>query len=257
MLTRSEDKLVRGLLRRRVREAEGLFLAEGVRVVEELLEAQVVPRMALVSSSLEDTERGSALGSRLEAATRVHRLTPSQLGQLTDARTDQGVLVVAETPEKELESVEPEGPAVALVLDGVQDPGNLGTLARVADAFGCLLLAGLPGTVDAWNPKAVRASAGALFRLPVVWPEAEALWGWLDRHGFSLLGADAAGAAVGERPGSQRTALVVGNEGAGLSPEVRARCEGLVAVPMRGRTESLNVAVAGGILMYEMTRELD
>jgi RNA methyltransferase, TrmH family len=85
-----------------------------------------------------------------------------------------------------------------LVLDGVQDPGNLGTLARSAAAFGCDALVCLPGTVDPWNPKAVRASAGALFRRPVVQPTLSELWEWLDRHGYLLVGADAGGGTVTE-----------------------------------------------------------
>lgn len=255
MLTRADEKLVRGLARRKVRAAEGLFVAEGVRVVEELLRAGIVLRLVLVSSTLEDTERGAALAGRLAAAGPVRALASHELNRLSETKADQGVLVVAETPVPELAGLTPTGRAAALLLDGVQDPGNLGTLARSAAAFGCGLLACLPGTVDPWNPKAVRASAGALFRLPVVQPDPEALWEWLAEHGFALLGADAAGEPAGEAGPFRRVALAVGNEGAGLSAAVRERCERLVAVPMRGGTESLNAAVAGGILLYEITRE--
>ena len=255
MLSRSEEKLVRGLARRKVREAEGLFLAEGVRVVEELLAAGIVLRLVMVSSSLEDTERGAALRRRLDAVATVRTLGPGALNRLADTRTDQGVLVVAETPGWGLSGLSPSGSGTALVLDGVQDPGNLGTLTRTAAAFGCDVVACLPGTVDPWNPKSVRGSAGALFRVPVVQPTAEALWEWLGTHGFQVLGADASGRAVTEVAPSRRTALVMGNEGAGLSAAARARCAGLVAVPMREGTESLNVAVAGSILLYALTRE--
>lgn len=256
MLNRTEEKLVRGLAsRRKARAVEGLFVAEGIRVVEELLAAGVVLRLALVSSDLEDTDRGEALARRLEQAGAVRAVDASALNRLSETRTNQGVLVVAETPAPALSALEPAGSATALVLDGVQDPGNLGTLARTAAAFGCELLACLPGTVDPWNPKAVRGSAGSLFRLAVVQPEPDELWAWLAGHGFAVVGADAAGEAVSLAGVAQRTALVVGNEGAGISGPVRERCERLVAVPMRGGTESLNVAVAGGILLYEITRE--
>ncbi|MFP4624013.1 MAG: TrmH family RNA methyltransferase [Gemmatimonadota bacterium] len=252
MLSRSEEKRIRGLARRKNREAEGLFLAEGVRVVEELLGAGVVPRLAVVSSSLEDTERGVRLAARLPAAVEVRHVSASELKALSDTSTPQGVLVVAETPGASLAALAPAGPSVVLVLDGVQDPGNLGTLGRAAAAFGCDGLVYLPGTVDPWSPKAVRASAGAVFRIPVVAATVEGLDGWRARHGYVLAGADAGGEPVG--PLGERVALVVGNEGAGLTGAVAARCDRFVSVPMRGGTESLNVAVAGGILLYELTR---
>jgi RNA methyltransferase, TrmH family len=253
-MNRSEEKLVRALSRRRRREAEGLFLAEGVRVVEELVEAGLVLRLALVSPTIEDTPRGATLARLLEGATPVRGVSDSLLAELAGTRTPQGVLVVAETPVVDLAAVAVAPDATVLVLDGVQDPGNVGTLARSAAAFGCPLLVCLPGTVDPWNPKAVRAAAGALFRMAVVEATPVELWAWLDERRFTILGADAGGAPVSDRRGPGPTALVVGNEGAGLGAGSRARCHDLVAVPMAGGTESLNVAVAAGILLYELTR---
>lgn len=255
MVSGGEAKRIRGLQRRKGREREGLFLAEGVRVVEELLQAGVVLPLALVSSSLEDTERGRRLAAALEAATEFRRVSDGELSELADTSTTQGVLVVAEIPRASLGAVSPAGASVALVLDGVQDPGNLGTLARSAAAFGCEALLCLPGTVDPWNPKAVRASAGGLFRIPVVQSDPGELDEWLGRHGYLVVGADAGGESVEERALPQRVALVVGNEGAGLSEAMRERCDRILSVPMRGGTESLNVAVAGGIMLYELTRE--
>jgi TrmH family RNA methyltransferase len=223
--------------------------------VEELIAAGPVLRLALVSSSVEDTERGSRLRAALERATEVKQIPDAELADLAGTATSQGVLVVADTPTASLDGVTPEGASVVLVLDGVQDPGNLGTLARSAAAFGCDALVCLPGTVDPWNPKAVRASAGALFRQPVVQPSLPELGEWMDRHGYLLAGADAAGGTIRETPLPQRVALALGNEGAGLSDSVRGRCGEVVGVPMRGGTESLNVAVAGAILLYELTEE--
>jgi RNA methyltransferase, TrmH family len=257
MLSRAEEKLVRSLSGRRRRAEEQLFLAEGVRVVDELLAAGLVLRLALVSSSLRDTPRGSELADRLHATGAVRELADGRLAELAPTRTPQGVLVAAEIPAASLSSSRPGPASAALVLDGVQDPGNVGTLARSAAAFGCRLLACLPGTADPWNPKSVRASAGALFRMAVAEPGRAELWTWLDGHEVALLGADASGEPVGRRRSPGPLALAVGNEGAGLAADTRARCQRLVAVPMRGGTESLNVAVAGGILLYELTRETE
>lgn len=255
MLSRSEAKLVRALGNRKDRNAEGLFLAEGVRVVEELLDAGLAVRLSVVSPALEETERGARLVPRLAGAGPIRDVSRSDLDDLADTSTNQGVLVVAEIPVASLDRVPATGPATILVLDGVQDPGNLGTLVRSAAAFGCDMAVCLPGTVDPWNPKAVRASAGALFRLPITAERPEALVEWLGVHGFMALGADAAGRPVDRLALSQRTALVMGNEGGGLSGFVRSRMDSLVAVPMAERVESLNVAVAGGILLYLVTRK--
>ncbi len=258
MLSKSEDRLVRSLKRRKARESEGLFLAEGVRVVDELLAARLPARLVVVSPALGETERGRALRSRLAdvAPEAVREVRESELRQLSATEAPQGVLAVASIPAPSLEAIEPRGPGFVVVLDGVQDPGNVGTLARSAAAFGCMALICLPGTADPWNGKAVRAAAGALFRVPVVLSDEGTAWDWLDRHGFAAWGADAAGEWVTgavSRPG--RLALAVGNEGAGLGTAVRQRCARLVAVPMEAGTESLNVAVAAGILMYAVTRE--
>lgn len=260
VLGRAEEKRIRGLSRRRQREREGLFIAEGIRVVEELLATDTVLRTIVITSSLGDTDRGGRLRERLERRAEadgvaLREADDATLRDLSGTATPQGVLVVAEIPRVELSALRPRGASVVLVLDGVQDPGNLGTLARSAAAFGCEAVACLPATVDPWNPKSVRASAGSVFRLPVVQASLTELDEWLARHGYLLAAADTAAAAIGSEPLPQRVALVLGNEGAGLSDEVAARCERGISIPMKGGTESLNVAVAGAILLYELTRE--
>jgi len=253
-VSRSESRQIRALGHRKDREAEGLFLAEGVRVVEELLDAGLPVRLAVVSPSLVETGRGAALADRLRNAGPVREVGVGELNELSDTQTNQGVLVVAETPRGSLDAVPADGPSTLLLLDGVQDPGNLGTLVRSAAAFGCHAVAYLPGTVDPWNAKAVRASAGALFRIPVVQAQPEVLMDELAEFGYMVLGADAAGRPVDRLALSGRTVLVVGNEGGGLSGFTRSRADSLVAVPMAGGVESLNVAVAAGILLYLVTR---
>lgn len=252
MLTRAEERLVRGLARRRVREREGRFVAEGVRVVEELLAAGLTPELAMISPALEETERGRRLAEALSGPG-VRRLSDAELSRLADTETPQGVLVVASVPHADLPAGEWPGGAV-LVLDGVQDPGNLGTIMRTAVAFGVSLVVALPGTVDPWNPKVVRSAAGTCFRVPVAQTGPESLLAWARHGGYALLGADAAGTPVDAVAVPERVALVVGNEGAGLSAEIAASLDARVAIPMHG-AESLNVAVAAGILLYLMTRK--
>jgi RNA methyltransferase, TrmH family len=254
MLSRAEAKLLQELERHAVREREGLFLAEGVRVVEELLASPLDTRFAAVSSSLEDTARGARLRERLHGLGLLRRLGPGELRRLSATKSSQGVIAVAGIPRRRLDEVRPEGMGTFLLLDAVQDPGNVGTLVRTADALGVREVLRLPGTVDAWNPKVVRAAAGSLFRLPPIDVELGEAAAWLRERGCALLGADAAGESI-ERvalPGC--VALAVGNEGAGLSDGVRAAADGLVAVPTPGLADSLNVAAAAAILLYQITR---
>lgn len=256
MLSRSESKQIRALGNRKDREAEELFLAEGVRVVEEVLDAGLAVRMSVVSPSLMDTSRGADLAIRLRRAGPVREVGVAELGELADTETSQGVLVVAETPAMGLDAIPIEGPSTVLLLDGVRDPGNLGTSVRSAAAFGCHAVVYLPGTVDPWNPKAVRASAGALFRVPVIKADPHPAMDHLADAGFMMLGAAMQGRPVDRLALSERTVLAMGNEGGGLSGFVSSRVDSLVAVPMVEEIESLNVAVATGILLYLLTRKL-
>lgn len=253
-LSRSEEKLIRGLHRRKLREESGLFLAEGIRVVEELVASEIPIRLAVVSPSLEETDRGRSLLAQLRAGTTVRGISDRDLENLAGTQTPQGVLVVAEAPRRELADLELRGAATVLILDGVQDPGNLGTLVRTADAFGVAFVAALPGTVDPWNPKSVRAAAGALFRVPVVQTPLPTLMEWMHSNGFTVYGAEAGGTAVDEIELAARAALIVGNEGVGLGPDARQATDTFLAVPIEGHAESLNVAIAAGILLYLMTR---
>jgi len=257
VLTRREERLLRSRRQRRAREAEGLFLVEGVRAVEDLAASPLAVRFAVASSSLGDTPRGQGLLDLLSSQGVAIRMTADRdLAGLADTETPQGILAVAPVPRAGLDALRMDrsDPAVLLVLDAVQDPGNFGTLARTAEALGAAGVVALPGTVDPWNPKSVRAAMGSTFRLPVV----EAGWGvlapWLAERGVRTLAAVVGGAPLGaERP--RRAALVLGNEGAGVGEETRARADRDVGISLRGRAESLNVAAAGAILLHELLRE--
>jgi TrmH family RNA methyltransferase len=255
MLTRREQKQLRALRQRRNREAEGLFVAEGVRAVEDLAASPLSIRFAAASSSLEDAPRGAALRQALEAqGVAVHVLDDRELREHASTDTPQGILAVAHAPTWTLEDLRPTGDdGVLLVLDAVQDPGNFGTLVRTAEALGARGVVSLPGTVDAWNAKAVRSAMGSSFRIPIVESFWEVLDSWLRDEGFTVLAAAASGAPLGDdRP--RRAALVLGNEGAGVGDETMRRADRAVGIAIRGRAESLNVAAAGAILLYELLR---
>ena len=253
-LSAREQKLLRGLARRKVRASEGCFLAEGVRVVEDLLASPLRTRLLVASSTLEDSDRGAALlQTAMCAGVPVRRVEQTLFAQFAETETPQGVLAVAEMPRADLAALlEGNGDAVLLALDGVQDPGNFGVLVRTAEALGARGVIALPGTVDPWNPKAVRSAVGSSFRVPIAsaeWPElAEAARG----AGFQVLASAAGGEPLGTPPG--RALLVMGNEGAGVSAEALAHADRVVGIPLRGRAESLNVAAAAAILLHELLR---
>lgn len=265
--------LARDLTRRKARERQGLFVAEGVRAAEAALEAGAAGRLAvrgaLVAPALGATPRGAALRAALGArGVEVLEVDDAAFASAADTDAPQGVLLVAERPAASLgaligaRTAAAEGAAVdgagarrdfrLLVLDAVQDPGNVGTLVRAAAALGAAGVVALPGTGDLWSAKAVRAGMGAHFALPVLHAPLDALAAALDAAGVPLWGADGAGAPVDAADAPPALALAVGNEGAGLGAAVRARAAALVSVPTTGAVESLNAAVAGSILLYAL-----
>ncbi|HVZ83046.1 MAG TPA: RNA methyltransferase, partial [Terracidiphilus sp.] len=143
-----------------------------------------------------------------------------------------------------------------LVLASLQDPGNLGTILRSAEAFGARGVLALPGTVSAWNPKAVRASAGSVFRVPCLYAGADQAFSSLRRAGLRILATAVRDAlpATGLRLTSP-TALLIGNEGNGLPDDLAAQADGVITIPCPGAVESLNAAVAASILLYEASRQ--
>jgi RNA methyltransferase, TrmH family len=254
-LSAREQKLIRALRRRKERIARSEFVAEGVRVVEDLLGSRLGVSLLVVASSAEDSERVRVL--RKVATGRgvaVREVDAADFAALADTESPQGVLAVAASPRHGLEALAPRrGTACLLVLDAVQDPGNFGTLVRTAEALGADGVVTLPGTVDPWNAKSVRSAVGASFRLPIVDSDWGELRPWLTRHGFEVLAADAGGEPLPDAV-PPRSALVVGNEGAGVSAATFDAADRRVAVPIRGRAESLNVAAAAAILLHHLIR---
>ncbi len=245
--------LARDLQRRRARERHGLFTVEGVRAVEELLRSKVPIRGVLVSPGLSGAPRGSALRAALET-TGLPVLEVSEREFASAATTDspQGVLAIAAIPHWRLDELVLPPRARVLVLDGIQDPGNVGTLLRTAAAFGVSATFAMPGTVDLWNGKVVRSAMGALFQRPALDCTWAALDEFLRAHEIPVWSADPSGEPIDAIDAPARLALAVGNEGAGLSPEALARSERRIAIPIEPGIESLNVAVAAGILLHQL-----
>lgn len=244
--------LARDLRRRKARERSAQFVVEGVRAVEELLRSPLRIRGALIAPQLLEAPRGAALNDALaRAGVTVETVDHREFASAAETESPQGVLVIADAPARSFADL-PESSAPLLVLDGVQDPGNVGTILRTAAALGARATVALPGTVDIWNAKVVRSAVGAHFRHYAFHSTWEELAGFLARTKTALWAATVDGTPVSDATPTGRIALALGNEGAGLTPAVNAAAVQRVAIPIGEGAESLNVAVAAGILLYAL-----
>ncbi len=254
-MTSNLVSLVRDLQRRKGRRRRGLAVAEGVRLVEDALAAGVRLEGVVVANDLDTGPRGAALLEALLAHDiPVVAVTPRTLEQLADTDTPQGVIAVLEPPRWPLEEIRPARGAPVLVLDAVQDPGNVGTLIRTAFALGAAGAVLLPGTAEPSNAKVLRAAMGATFRLPWAPVSESEFPAWVRQVEATVWVTAADGTPVRRLPPPERLALVVGNEGAGVRPTIRELSRTSVAIPLARGAESLNVAVAAGIVLFEVAR---
>jgi RNA methyltransferase, TrmH family len=248
LLTQARD-----LGRRKARERDGLFVVEGIRGVEELLRSPLEIVGILSAPQLSESPRGEALrGSAIARAILLSDVTDREFASAAQTESPQGVLAIARSPRHSLAELPDKGTLRLLVLDAVQDPGNVGTIVRTAAALGVNATIALPGTVDLWNAKVVRSAMGSHFHHPAFHASWEELKAFCASGNVPLWGADGGGRTVGSVPAPSRLALAVGNEGNGLSAQVRSFASEVVSLPIAFDVESLNVAVAAGILLYQL-----
>lgn len=243
-------KLLRSLAaNRKDRRRERLFVIEGVRLVEEALNSDAAFTLVVYDPAhLRQTEGGRELLREFDDQHGCYPATAAVLAAAADTVTPQGVVAVVEWPEL---AVQPGG--LQLILDAVQDPGNVGTLLRSAEAAGVSQVICVTGTADVWSPKVVRAAMGTHFRLPISqdvgWDELT-----LDAPHIYAATMDATLPyyAVDWR---QPSVLVIGNEANGVSAEALSRATRTLGIPMDSAVESLNAAVAGSVILFEAARQ--
>ncbi len=252
----SRLKALRRALAHPGRELGSPVALEGPNLLAEALHARLFVPTVFVAQGSEHLIEGLSLPPETDVL-----LVPKEL--LTSA-------LATETPQPVAALVEPfpwvwsdlfkgfDRPAAALivVLAGVQDPGNLGAILRSAEAFGATGVVSLPGTVSEWNPKAVRASAGSVLRLPLVSASADECLAHLQQAGVKVWTTAVQGAEPAHRIDlAAPTALLIGNEGNGVPASLAGRADGALTIPCPGPVESLNAAVAAGVLLYEASRQ--
>lgn len=242
---------------RKTRSRAGEYLAWGVHLAQEALSAGAPVRQVLIGPRLGETEEGRGLLGRLdESGATLARVTTRVLESILEGCGDQGVLLILSMPDLGLSGMLAGAPSLLLVAHGIQDPGNLGSIARSCLAFGAGGLLTLEGCVDPFGSRAVRAGMGAHFRLPVAAARTADAIEALRGAGIQLVAAVPRG---GDAPAdidlSLRTALFVGNEGTGLPEAVLEAASCRVHVPMAPGVASLNVHAASAVLLYEASRQ--
>jgi TrmH family RNA methyltransferase len=250
--TNARVKQLRAAFQGHARLSGGLIAIEGDHLLEEALRSGMVLKTVFVSERRE-------VPKIVPRGVEVVRLAEEVFGSVVETQSPQGVAALMVPPVSVLDDVVGEASSsLILIAVGLQDPGNLGTLVRSAEAFGATGVLTTPGTVSAWNQKALRASVGSVFRVPVVAVDASELEG-LKRRGVRLIaavGAEGVGVtAAQEMDFTAACALMIGNEGAGLGVEWMEMCDAQVTIPCPGAVESLNAAVAGSLLLYEASRQ--
>ena len=282
-------KEVANLKQKKYRTESRTFFAEGLRAVQEAVQyadvtelfyteaeagrldevlkaAGNVPADTKEKSENKKNANNNNAGTakkRNEAANgiRMYQVDEKVMAKLSDTKAPQGVLAVIRTPEQNLRQLRPgtasDNNAPVIILDRVQDPGNLGTIIRTADAVGALGLILLEGCVDAYSPKVVRASMGSLFHLPVVQDvTAEEALTWCYRNGYEPAATALKNAQnVYKADISKKMAFLFGNEANGVAEELQAAAETRLFIPMAGLAESMNVAMAAGIILFEGLRQ--
>ncbi len=229
------------LLQKKGREKLSQYLIEGPHLLEEALKTDQV-----VAVILDETTESPYAETRDKPP--LFRLSKELFRSLSETETPQGVLAVIQFKKIELDWSKGR----FLLIDAVQDPGNLGTMIRTADAAGFDAIVLGKGTVDPFNPKTLRSAQGSHFHQPIIQESLEETVNRLKSHKIPILGTSLEGTSILETsvPQSQNVALIMGNEGAGVREALLSEVETLVKIPLYGQAESLNVAVATGILAY-------
>lgn len=241
MVTKNEIKQVGSLRQQKFRKELGLFVVEGRKMVEELLHSD------FTTTALYATETWHDAFPQAETVSEV------QMAQMSGQDTPPGILAVVKTPVKQRLS---ESPRFILALDGIANPGNMGTLIRTAEWFGIRDIVCSPDCVEAWNPKVVQATMGSLFRINVIETELPTFLTEQRSHGKAIYGALLEGENLFEMKQKPDGVIVIGSESHGIRESLLPLLSHPVTIPRvsDSPTESLNASVAGGIIMAEMTR---
>jgi len=239
------------------RRAQKRFLIEGMRLCEELANSDWETESVLFTSSFQKSSTGKKLLQKLESKNvKTIPVKSEEVKKLSDTVTPQGIICVVKIKEFSLDELWSEDSNIILALDAIRDPGNVGTLIRTADAFGIDGVILSSDTVELYNPKVVRSTMGSIFHLPIFDEiNLEKIIPQLKKRNFKIYGTDAKeGKDLDKLDYSEGICLLIGSESEGLNKNLLELSDEIIRIPIFGRAESLNASVAGGILLYEITK---
>lgn len=251
MLSKSQIRLITSLQYKKFRKQHGLFVVEGAKSVAEFIQSDYQVQQLFATAG------SFAKMDKIPQNIKFVEISEAELKKISNLQTPQGVLATVSIPVTEEGGknvvIDPNSLAgdFTLVLDDVQDPGNLGTIIRTADWFGISRIICSPGSVDVYNPKAVQASMGSLSRMRVIYADLPVL---IFKTQLPVFGAMLEGTSIYRTKFGREGLIILGNEGNGISPEVADLIQHPVTIPRIGRAESLNVAISAAIFCSEVKR---
>jgi TrmH family RNA methyltransferase len=245
------------ILRRRSDTGDRFFLIEGMHLLEMALDADAAIKEVFFTAQFDSKEEGIRMLNRLAAGgIRLVEVTGQIMSRLTDTETPQGIAAVVRHQARGLGDLRLSSRPLLVVLDRIQDPGNLGTIIRTADAASADAVLLLPSTCDPFMQKTIRSTAGSIFNIPVIQAGLDELIAFMGEAGVKVAVASAdAPSSLYETDLSGPVALVFGNEAQGVSSEMRQIADFAFRVPVPGKAESLNVATAAAVSIYEAIRQ--
>jgi RNA methyltransferase, TrmH family len=249
-------KLLKALGRKKERQETGLFLAEGVHFAEEALSNGWRPAYVFADVAAADRPQIADLLKRMRSAgARVLTGSEKVLASISHHDNPQSLAAAFHQRLTPLLDLAANGRARYVALYEVRDPGNLGTVMRTADAAGCGGVILIGTTCDPFSVEAVRATMGSLFAMPLATASFDEFRAWRDAGRIRVVAASMRGVHTHDKATyGERSCVLMGNEQSGLPPEIEAACDELVRIPMAGRAESLNLAIAAGVMIYEAWR---
>lgn len=243
MLSKAEAKYIQSLSQKKFRQQENLFVAEGLKIIAEALNNPFAKVKKVFA--MEDWVRAN---EKFRSRTEIVTIPEADINRISQLKTPHGVLALIEIPRSE--GFELNTLKLALALDGIQDPGNMGTILRIADWFGVKQIICSNDCADIYNSKVVQASMGSIFRTEVFYTN---LAGWLTTQKNTIIyGAALDGISLRSYKNIQQGVLVIGNEGNGIRPEVMQHISQKITIEKIGEAESLNAAVAAGIILAQI-----
>lgn len=249
-------KTLKSLHSRKGRQESGLFLAEGARLAAEGAELGIWPEfMVIAAAALERPQTRDLVTRAAQAGVKCVETSPALLEQISKRDNPQTLIAAYRPFPRPLSALNPGAARLFVALEGIRDPGNLGTIWRTADAVGAGGVILIGQTCDPFSVEAVRATMGSLFAVPVVRTDFAAFDAWRRAGGLDLVGTSLKARARPDPDAPSRgTVVLMGNEQSGLPPDMEAACDALVKLPMRGRADSLNLAAATAVMLYDVWR---